>query len=78
MSEDATGPDPATQDELVTLEAELRRALQHQRAEMERAREAQEEVSRLIERARAALERAREGPKSFTAKNAKGAKTEMG
>ena len=60
MTGDTAGPDPAAQDDLVTLEAELRRAVQHQRAEMERAREAQEELSRLIERARAALERARE------------------
>lgn len=61
MSGDASGPDPAAQADLATLEAELRRALQHQRAEMERAREAQEELSRLIERARTALERARQG-----------------
>ena len=77
MNGETGGPDSGTGDDMVTLEAELRRALQHQRAEMERAREAQEEVSRLIERARAALDRAREGPTSFTAKNAKDAKTEM-
>jgi hypothetical protein len=58
---EASRPDPGAQDDLVTLEAELRRAVQHQRAEMERAREAQEELSRLIERARTALERARGG-----------------
>ena len=61
MSEESAGPDPAAQDDVMTLEAELRRALQHQRAEMERAREAQEELSRLIERARGALDRARRG-----------------
>ena len=61
MSREAGGPDSSSEEELVTLEAELRRALQHQRAEMERAREAQEELSRLIERARGALERARQG-----------------
>ena len=65
-----TGPDPTAQDELVTLEAELRRALQHQRAEMERAREAQEEVARLVERARGALERVRQEQAAVAAKKA--------
>jgi hypothetical protein len=75
MSGEDGRPGPAAQDDVVTLEAELRRALQHQRAEMERAREAQEELSRLIERARGALERARQEANGITAKSATDAKS---
>lgn len=45
------------EDELRTLEADLRRALQHQHAEYERVRETQRDIEALMERARALLER---------------------
>ena len=44
------------EDDLRTLEADLRRALQHQHAEYERMRELQREVEILLERARLLLE----------------------
>ena len=46
-----------SEDELDTLDADLRRARQHRHAEFERMREMQREVEALIERARALLER---------------------
>ena len=46
---------PSPEDELRTLEADLRRALQHQHAEYERVRETQREIETLLERARALL-----------------------
>jgi hypothetical protein len=54
-------PDPIGQDELATLEAELREALQHQRAAVARVQETQAKVQELMRRARALLERI-EGP----------------
>ena len=45
------------EEDLRTLEADLRRALQHQHAEYERMREMQREIERLMERARALIER---------------------
>jgi hypothetical protein len=53
--------DPLEQDEALTLEAELRRALQHRRAAQQQAQETREELSRLIDRARAILERGSPG-----------------
>ena len=47
---------PSPEEELETLEADLRRALQHQHAEYERVRETHREIEGLIERARALLE----------------------
>ena len=44
------------EDDLRTLEADLRRALQHQHAEYERIREMQREIESLMERARALLD----------------------
>ena len=43
------------EEDLSTLEADLRTALQHQHAEYERVRETQKEIEALIERARALL-----------------------
>ncbi len=48
--------DPLAQDEGPTLEAELRQALQHQRAAIEQARETQVQLERLIARAGKLLE----------------------
>jgi hypothetical protein len=48
---------PPEDDELRTLDADLRTALQHQRAEYERVLETQLEMARLIERARALLQK---------------------
>lgn len=45
------------EEDLRTLEADLRRALQHQQAEYERVRELQREIEALMERARRLLER---------------------
>jgi hypothetical protein len=56
--------DPLAQDEGVTLEAELRQALQHQRAAFEQAEETREEMRRLMERARNLLKRSRSAPPS--------------
>jgi hypothetical protein len=52
--------EPVEQSEIVTLEAELRAALQQQRAALERVQEAQAEVEALLRRARELLAR-REG-----------------
>ena len=49
--------EPVAQSEIETLEAELRAALQHQRAAVERVQEAQAEVEALIRRARKLLAR---------------------
>ena len=49
--------DLSDQDELGALEAELRAALQHQCAAVERVQETQEAVAALLGRARALLER---------------------
>ena len=46
-----------TQEELVTLEAQLRAAIQHRDAAVERQREAQAQVEALLARARALLRR---------------------
>lgn len=46
----------SAEDELRTLEADLRRALQHQHAEYERMREMQREIEALMARARRLLE----------------------
>jgi hypothetical protein len=56
--------DPLAQDEDLTLEAELRQALQHQRAAFEQAEETREEMRRLMERARNLLKRTRSAPSS--------------
>lgn len=53
--------DPMRQDETLTLQAELRRALQHQRAAHQQAQETREELQRLLDRARNILERRRGG-----------------
>ena len=54
-------------DDLRTLEADLRRALQHQRAEYERMLEMQREIESLMERARTLLEnKGAERPRSET------------
>jgi hypothetical protein len=53
--------DPLEQEELRTLEAELREALQHQRAAYERLVETQRAIEALTARARALLARTREG-----------------
>ena len=45
------------EEELRTLEADLRDALQHRHAEYERIREMQREIEALMERARTLLER---------------------
>jgi hypothetical protein len=47
--------EPLEQDEGMTLEAELRQALQHQRAALEHARETRSQLERLIARARMLL-----------------------
>jgi hypothetical protein len=47
--------EPLEQDEDTTLEAELRQALQHQRAAIEQARETQAHLERLIALARVLL-----------------------
>lgn len=57
VSENAEGSeaiesDPIEQDDLATLEAELREALQHQRAAVARVQETQGEVQELMRRAR--------------------------
>ena len=52
--------EPWKQDELTTLEAELRRALQHQRAAYEQMRETQSALETLLERAQHLLRRARQ------------------
>jgi acyl-CoA reductase-like NAD-dependent aldehyde dehydrogenase len=49
-------PEPIEQGEIETLEAELRAALQQQRAAVERVQETQAEVEALIRRARELLE----------------------
>ena len=46
---------PHDQEELATLEAELREAVQHRHAELERMREAQAELEALLARARRLL-----------------------
>jgi hypothetical protein len=46
---------PLEQEELTTLEAELRAAIQHRHAALERVREAQREMEELLERARTLL-----------------------
>lgn len=51
--------DPLKQDEMATLEAELRRALQHQRAAYERMQETQTAVEGLLQRAQMLLTRVR-------------------
>jgi hypothetical protein len=51
---------PLEQEELRTLEAELREALQHQRAAYERMVETQRAVEDLLARARSLLDRSRE------------------
>ena len=51
-----SGNEPLEQDEGVTLDAELRRAIQHRRAAQERAAETREELRLLLERAREILE----------------------
>jgi hypothetical protein len=43
---------PLEQDEQTTLQAQLREALQHQRAALERFREAREDLEQVLERAR--------------------------
>jgi acyl-CoA reductase-like NAD-dependent aldehyde dehydrogenase len=48
--------DPLEQGEWSTLEAELRQALQHQKAAYEQMMETQREVEELLARARKALE----------------------
>jgi hypothetical protein len=50
--------DPLEQEELRTLEAELRAALQHQRAAYERLAETQRAIEDLLARARSLLDRA--------------------
>lgn len=50
--------------DLSALQAELRQALQHRRAALERVRETQAELEALIERARRALERPGSGSDS--------------
>ena len=52
--------EPWEQDELTTLEAELRRALQHQRAAYEQMRETQSALEALLERAQRLLGRTRD------------------
>jgi hypothetical protein len=52
--------DPREQDELRTLDAELRQALQHRRAAVEQLREMQDALNELLARARSLL--ARQGP----------------
>jgi hypothetical protein len=47
--------EPLEQDEGVTLEAELRQAMQHRRAAIEQARETQAQLESLIARARVLL-----------------------
>lgn len=47
-------------EELRTLEADLRNALQHQHAEYERVKEMQAEIEALMERARALMEKREE------------------
>lgn len=54
------GSGPPGPDEMQALEAELRSAVQLQRAEYERIRERQRELEATVERARQALERLRE------------------
>jgi hypothetical protein len=58
VTADREGDDPIVQDEMETLQAELREALQHQRAAVERMEETQAEVKALLERARKLLHRA--------------------
>jgi hypothetical protein len=48
---------PLQQEELDTLEAELRAAVQHRDAEVERMQETQAEVEALLSRARKLLEK---------------------
>jgi hypothetical protein len=54
---DEVEPDPIEQDDLATLEAELREALQHQRAAVARVQETQGKVQELMRRARQLLEK---------------------
>jgi hypothetical protein len=49
--------DPLDQDEMLTLEAELRQALQHRRAALEQLRETQHSLGELLKRASHLLER---------------------
>jgi hypothetical protein len=58
VSEDEGKPHPVEESDIETLEAELRQALQHQRAAVERVQETQAEVESLMRRARSLLERA--------------------
>jgi hypothetical protein len=51
------GSDVVAQDEMETLRAELREAMQHQKAAVERMEETQAEVQALLERARKLLGR---------------------
>jgi hypothetical protein len=53
--------EPTDQNEIETLEAELRSALQHQRAAYERLQETQHDVYALVVRARALLQRLQSG-----------------
>ena len=54
--EDAENPQNAeAAEELTGLEAELRQAIQHRRAALERVRETQAELEELMERARRLL-----------------------
>jgi hypothetical protein len=57
VSVDESKPDPVGQSEVETLQAELREALQHQRAALERVQETQVEVEALMRRARDLLAR---------------------
>jgi hypothetical protein len=63
MSLDADDPldDLAHQGEVDALEAELRAALQQQRAAVERVQETQQEIAALMARARTLLERRDDG-----------------
>lgn len=51
--------EPLEQDERTTLEAELRRAVQHRHAAQEQLRDTQREVEALVARARELIERSR-------------------
>lgn len=56
--------EPFAQEDAATLEAELRQALQHQRAAQQRAEETREEMRLLMERARELLNRTKRRPTS--------------
>jgi hypothetical protein len=59
--------DPLGQDEIETLQAELRQALQHQRAALEHMAETQAELRRLMDRARGLLDAERVDPEAESA-----------